>query len=192
MGGGRPRLAHTRCPCLQTAPKIFGGEIKTHILLFLPKSVSDYDAKLSSFKQAAAGFKGKVGPHTQHAHTPARADTQGQGLSAASSPQILFIFIDSDHTDNQRILEFFGLKKAECPAVRLITLEEEMTKYKPESDELTADKITEFCHRFLEGKIKVRVATRCCWGLLPGRAGGCVAGASLRGRDHACPCSPTS
>lgn len=71
------------------------------------------------------------------------------------SPKILFIFIDSDHTDNQRILEFFGLKKEECPAVRLITLEEEMTKYKPESDELTAEKITEFCHRFLEGKIKV-------------------------------------
>uniref|UniRef100_A0ABI7YP87 protein disulfide-isomerase n=1 Tax=Felis catus TaxID=9685 RepID=A0ABI7YP87_FELCA len=68
--------------------------------------------------------------------------------------QILFIFIDSDHTDNQRILEFFGLKKEECPAVRLITLEEEMTKYKPESDELTAAKIEEFCHRFLEGKIK--------------------------------------
>lgn len=39
--------------------------------------------------------------------------------------------------------------------MRLITLEEEMTKYKPESDELTAAKIEEFCHRFLEGKIKV-------------------------------------
>lgn len=71
------------------------------------------------------------------------------------SPKILFIFIDSEHADNQRILEFFGLKREECPAVRLITLEEEMTKYKPESDELTADKIAEFCRRFLEGKIKV-------------------------------------
>lgn len=39
--------------------------------------------------------------------------------------------------------------------MRLITLEEEMTKYKPESDELTADGITEFCRQFLEGKIKV-------------------------------------
>jgi protein disulfide-isomerase A1 len=47
-------------PVPQTAPKIFGGEIKTHILLFLPKSVSDYDGKLSSFKRAAEGFKGKV------------------------------------------------------------------------------------------------------------------------------------
>ncbi|KAI4566857.1 hypothetical protein MJG53_015534 [Ovis ammon polii x Ovis aries] len=124
-------IKHNQLPLViefteQTAPKIFGGEIKTHILLFLPKSVSDYEGKLSNFKKAAESFKGKI----------------------------LFIFIDSDHTDNQRILEFFGLKKEECPAVRLITLEEEMTKYKPESDELTAEKITEFCHRFLEGKIK--------------------------------------
>ncbi|XP_010191923.1 PREDICTED: protein disulfide-isomerase, partial [Mesitornis unicolor] len=110
----------------QTAPKIFGGEIKTHILLFLPKSVSDYQEKLDNFKSAAGHFKGKI----------------------------LFIFIDSDHSDNQRILEFFGLKKEECPAVRLITLEEEMTKYKPESDDLSADKIKEFCNKFLEGKIK--------------------------------------
>nr|KAF6296544.1 prolyl 4-hydroxylase subunit beta [Myotis myotis] len=124
-------IKHNQLPLViefteQTAPKIFGGEIKTHILLFLPKSVADYEGKLSNFKKAAQGFKGKI----------------------------LFIFIDSDHTDNQRILEFFGLKKEECPAVRLITLEEEMTKYKPESDELTAEKITDFCHRFLEGKIK--------------------------------------
>ncbi|KAL2764528.1 protein disulfide-isomerase precursor [Daubentonia madagascariensis] len=124
-------IKHNQLPLViefteQTAPKIFGGEIKTHILLFLPKSVSDYDGKLNNFKKAAESFKGKI----------------------------LFIFIDSDHTDNQRILEFFGLKKEECPAVRLITLEEEMTKYKPESDELTAETILEFCHRFLEGKIK--------------------------------------
>lgn len=110
----------------QTAPKIFGGEIKTHILLFLPKSTSDYQDKLDNFKKAAGSFKGKI----------------------------LFIYIDSEHTDNQRILEFFGLKKEECPAVRLITLEEEMTKYKPESNELSADKIKEFCNSFLQGKVK--------------------------------------
>ncbi|XP_061471899.1 protein disulfide-isomerase isoform X2 [Rhineura floridana] len=110
----------------QTAPKIFGGEIKTHILLFLPKSVTDYQGKLNNFKKAAESFKGKI----------------------------LFIFIDSDHGDNQRILEFFGLKKEECPAIRLITLEEEMTKYKPESDELTPENIRDFCNKFLEGKVK--------------------------------------
>uniref|UniRef100_A0AAX7UES1 protein disulfide-isomerase n=1 Tax=Astatotilapia calliptera TaxID=8154 RepID=A0AAX7UES1_ASTCA len=110
----------------QTAPKIFGGEIKSHILMFLPKAASDFQDKMDQFKKAAEGFKG----------------------------QILFIFIDSDIDDNQRILEFFGLKKEECPAIRLITLEDEMTKYKPESDAITAESITQFCKLFTEGKLK--------------------------------------
>ncbi|KAI2663472.1 Protein disulfide-isomerase [Labeo rohita] len=76
----------------QTAPKIFGGDIKSHILI--------------------------------------------------------------DVDDNQRILEFFGLKKEECPAIRLITLEEEMTKYKPETSEITAENIITFCTAFTEGKLK--------------------------------------
>uniref|UniRef100_A0A8C6PHK8 protein disulfide-isomerase n=1 Tax=Nothobranchius furzeri TaxID=105023 RepID=A0A8C6PHK8_NOTFU len=109
-----------------TAPKIFGGDIKSHILMFLPKAASDFQGKMDQFKKAAEGFKG----------------------------QILFIFIDSDIDDNQRILEFFGLKKEECPAIRLITLEDEMTKYKPESSDITAESITEFCKAFVEGKLK--------------------------------------
>ncbi|XP_075891788.1 protein disulfide-isomerase [Nelusetta ayraudi] len=110
----------------QTAPKIFGGDIKSHILMFLPKGASDFQDKMDQFKEAAKGFKG----------------------------QILFIFIDSDVDDNQRILEFFGLKKEECPAIRLITLEDEMTKYKPESSVITAESITKFCTLFTEGKLK--------------------------------------
>ncbi|CAL1602207.1 unnamed protein product [Knipowitschia caucasica] len=110
----------------QTAPKIFGGEIKSHILMFLPKDSSDFQVKMDQFKKAAEGFKGKI----------------------------LFIFIDSEVDDNQRILEFFGLKKEECPAIRLITLEDEMTKYKPNSDDITAEGITEFCTMFTEGKLK--------------------------------------
>ncbi|XP_008315976.1 protein disulfide-isomerase [Cynoglossus semilaevis] len=110
----------------QTAPKIFGGDIKSHILMFLPKGSSDFQDKIDQFKKAAEGFRGKI----------------------------LFIFIDSDIDDNQRILEFFGLKKEECPAIRLITLEDEMTKYKPESDSITAEAITNFCTLFTEGKLK--------------------------------------
>lgn len=76
-------------------------------------------------------------------------------MSLPSLLQVLFIFIDSEAEDNQRILEFFGLKKDECPALRLITLEDEMTKYKPESSEITAENIIAFCTAFTEGKLKV-------------------------------------
>ncbi|MEQ2232638.1 Protein disulfide-isomerase [Ilyodon furcidens] len=116
----------------QTAPKIFGGDIKSHILMFLPKAASDFDEKMNHFKKAAEGFKG----------------------------QILFIFIDSDIDDNQRILEFFGLKKEDCPAIRLITLEDEMTKYKPESSDITAESITKFCTLFVEGKLKAHLMSQ--------------------------------
>ncbi|XP_046899688.1 protein disulfide-isomerase [Hypomesus transpacificus] len=110
----------------QTAPKIFGGEIKSHILLFVPKAAADFQEKMDQFKKAAEGFKGKI----------------------------LFIFIDSKIDDNQRILEFFGLKKEECPAIRLITLEDEMTKYKPENEDITAENIIAFCTLFTDGKLK--------------------------------------
>ena len=57
-------------------------------------------------------------------------------------------------------MEFFGLKKEECPAIRLITLEDEMTKYKPESDSITAENIIKFCTLFTDGKLKVRPTER--------------------------------
>ncbi|MBN3310407.1 PDIA1 isomerase, partial [Amia calva] len=44
----------------QTAPKIFGGEIKSHILLFVPKAASDFKVKMDNFKKAAEDFKGKL------------------------------------------------------------------------------------------------------------------------------------
>merc|ERR1712038_616785 len=65
----------------ETAQKIFGGEVKNHNLLFISKKADNFDATLADYKVAAAEFKGKV----------------------------LFIYIDIDDDDNQRILEFFGL-----------------------------------------------------------------------------------
>ncbi len=45
---------------LQTAPKIFGGDIKSHILMFLPKIAKDFQDKMDQFKKASEGYKGKV------------------------------------------------------------------------------------------------------------------------------------
>lgn len=44
----------------ETAPKIFGGDIKSHVLLFLSKKADAFQEKVDVFKAVAAGFKGKV------------------------------------------------------------------------------------------------------------------------------------
>ena len=66
----------------------------------------------------------------------------------------MFIFVDIDNGENERILEFFGLKKEDCPTVRLINLGEDMTKYKPETVNLLPEGITAFVQSYLDGKLK--------------------------------------
>ena len=50
--------------------------------------------------------------------------------------------------------EFFGLKKEDAPTVRLISLGQDMTKYKPESTEITASVLTQFVQDFFDQKLK--------------------------------------
>ena len=44
----------------QSAQKIFGGEIKNHLLYFVSKKADDFTAKMEDYKKAAETFKGKV------------------------------------------------------------------------------------------------------------------------------------
>ncbi|XP_002731648.1 protein disulfide-isomerase-like [Saccoglossus kowalevskii] len=110
----------------QTAQKIFGGDIKKHNLMFLDKEVENFQSIYDGFTEAAKDFKGKV----------------------------LFVMIDAGSEDNGRILEFFGLKKEDTPAVRLINLEADMAKFKPESDEIKAETMKTFVNAVLDGKLK--------------------------------------
>jgi protein disulfide-isomerase A1 len=115
----------------ESAQKIFGGEVKNHLLLFISAKADDFQDKLAAYRAAAGDFKGKV----------------------------LFIYINIDDEDNLRILEFFGLKTDECPAVRYISLGEDMTKYKPTSDELGTDAIKSFVQDVIDGKVKPHLMT---------------------------------
>ncbi len=45
---------------LQSAQKIFGGDVKNHLLYFMSKSADDFTARVDDYKKAASTFKGKV------------------------------------------------------------------------------------------------------------------------------------
>ena len=45
----------------ESAQKIFGGEVKNHLLLFISKKTDEFDSTLDGYKAAAPTFKGKVG-----------------------------------------------------------------------------------------------------------------------------------
>lgn len=68
--------------------------------------------------------------------------------------------IDADEADHERIMEFFGMKKENVPAMRLIKLEEDMAKYKPENPEITAENVQDFVTTFLDGKLKRHLLTQ--------------------------------
>jgi len=110
----------------ESAQKIFGGDIKNHLLLFVNKGEDNFEKLVSEFGAAAKNHKGEV----------------------------LFIYINIADEENERILEFFGLTKEDCPTVRLINLGDDMTKYKPEAIALNADGISAFVQDFKDGKLK--------------------------------------
>jgi protein disulfide-isomerase A1 len=110
----------------ESAGKIFGGDIKSHILAFLSKSSTEFNALFSEVQIAAKEFKGKV----------------------------LFIYVDNDKEDNSRVAEFFGLTASDMPTYRMIKLDEDMAKYKPDSGVIKADLMKTFTQSVLDGKIE--------------------------------------
>ncbi|XP_055532941.1 protein disulfide-isomerase [Wyeomyia smithii] len=117
----------------ETAQKIFGGEIKNHLLFFVSKEAGHLEKYINDgAKEVAKKYREKI----------------------------LFVTIDADQEDHQRILEFFGMKKDEVPSMRIIHLEQDMAKYKPETNDLSAEKVEEFVQNFFDGKVKQHLLTQ--------------------------------
>lgn len=110
----------------ESASKIFGGSVKSHLLFFVSKDAGHIEKYVEPLKHLAKEYR----------------------------EDILFVTISSDDEDHQRIFEFFGMSKEEVPTIRLIRLEEDMAKYKPDSNDLSESTIKDFLQRFTEGKLK--------------------------------------
>ncbi|XP_053684051.1 protein disulfide-isomerase [Sabethes cyaneus] len=117
----------------ETAQKIFGGDIKNHLLFFVSKEAGHLEKYINDAAKAVA---------------------------KKFRDRILFVTIDADQEDHQRILEFFGMKKDEVPSMRIIHLEQEMAKYKPETNDLSPEKVEEFVQNFFDGKVKQHLLTQ--------------------------------
>ncbi|CAK9801534.1 Protein disulfide-isomerase [Anthophora quadrimaculata] len=105
---------------------IFSGDMKNHLLIFLSKEAGHYEEYVEKIKEDVKKFREKV----------------------------LCVTINVDVSDHKRIVEFFGLKKDEIPAMRIIKLERDIAKYKPEKPELSNENIVEFVTAFLEDKLE--------------------------------------
>lgn len=109
-----------------TAPKIFGGDIKSHILFFQKFSDETWATNLASFTEASKDHKGRA----------------------------LFITLDVDKEDNGRILEFFGIAEADVPTYRIINVEGEMSKFAPDTNDASKEAISAFVGSYLDGTLK--------------------------------------
>ena len=115
----------------ETANKIFGGDIKKHCVLFLSSKSEDFKTQSELATKVAKDYKG----------------------------QLLFVFIDVSKPDSARVLDFFGVKAEEAPAMRVTHLGDTMLKYKPEASNLDDNDefesiIRTFVDGVLDGKVK--------------------------------------
>merc|ERR1712045_560537 len=112
-----------------TAQKIFSGEVKSHLLLFVSASSDEFAGQVEIARGIAKDHKG----------------------------QMLFVTINTDEEDHKRIMEFFGMEESELPSMRIIKLEEDMSKFKPASTELSDSNIRAFVKSYLGGELKPRL-----------------------------------
>jgi len=110
-----------------TAPMIFQGKIKSHLLVFVPAEHEKHDDIIEEATKVAKDYKGEV----------------------------LFVTIDTGVKDNTRVTEFFGIEETEIPTFRLTaTTPNDMLKYKPESGDLNEENFRAFLQKFKAGELK--------------------------------------
>ncbi|XP_051789363.1 protein disulfide-isomerase A2 [Erpetoichthys calabaricus] len=105
----------------QNSDKIFEAKVKHHSLLFINKTLETHLTLLESFRSAASEFREKV----------------------------LFVLIDING-NHDHVLDYFGLKKEDIPAIRIIDTDS-LKKYSLSEKEISSENILKLCLGVLEG-----------------------------------------
>ena len=71
----------------------------------------------------------------------------------------MFVIVDTDEDDHRRVIEFLGLKEEKMPTMRIIQMQEDVIKYKPESTEIEEENIKNFVTDYVAGKVPINYLT---------------------------------
>eukprot|EP01135_Chromosphaera_perkinsii_P006905 Nk52_evm60s621 gene=Nk52_evmTU60s621 len=109
----------------EVAPKIFGGNIKVHSLMFVD-TTNDISALLKWYTEVAEEFKGRM----------------------------MFIYVDVTKASNNRIVEYFGIEASSVPDYRLIEMgAEAMNKFKPDG-KIERQSVVDMLNKFEAGDLE--------------------------------------
>lgn len=104
----------------ESAQEIVGGDLKKFHFLIIRKSDSSFDETIAKFTEVAKKFRAKI----------------------------VFVLLDVDVEENARILEFLGVDAKNTPANRIVSLADQVEKFKPQEGE----DFEAFTNSYLEGK----------------------------------------
>jgi protein disulfide-isomerase A1 len=108
------------------APVIFGGSVKNHLLMFTSTKANGFQQLKDTMTKLAKEYKGKL----------------------------LFIFVDTDNEELKNISQFFGVTEDEMPGLRIVSLGQDMLKYKSPDNSFEEEKVKLFIEQFLAGELK--------------------------------------
>ncbi|NXP49371.1 ERP27 protein, partial [Heliornis fulica] len=104
-----------------TAIGVMQSSLQLHLLLLTDKMSPKHPERMRRYRAAAELFKGKI----------------------------LFILVDSNLKSNERIVSFFQLKKSQLPALAIFHAPDEEQDVLT-LDEVSVDRVQDFCNRFLQ------------------------------------------
>ncbi|NXT24340.1 ERP27 protein, partial [Syrrhaptes paradoxus] len=104
-----------------TAIGVMQSTLQLHLLLITDKMSPKHPDRMRRYRVAAELFKGKI----------------------------LFVLVDSNLKSNERTVSFFKLKKSQLPALAIFHVPDE-TQDVLTLDEVSVERIQDFCNRFLQ------------------------------------------